>query len=459
MHQTAQAKSSKTFFLFPGKGPSDTHFIQEALDTCHTSGGGTVILEAGQYRSGTLRLPSHVHLHLKKGAVLSGSSNMDEYLRREGPPGARLLGSEGNTALIFAENADHIGLSGEGVLDGCGKLFFRKKTQAEIPDWVEEKRKFGTWVPGFESALTQRSRPKALILFSQCRHIKLEDLHVQDSPAWTIHLLGCSQASIRGITLRGALDGSNTDGIDLDSCNDVLVENCDIFTGDDAISLKSTNLWGIKAPSRRITVRNCRLRSTTHGFTIGTETQEDFEDIVLENSSIEQPGKFHTLTGIGLSSLDGGSIRRVRISKVTIDAAIAPLQIRLGNVGRGQTVPTSGTIEDVSLKNVTIRGAQGNNLIVGLPGHSLKNVRLENLSFELACPVDPSLMMSRVPELPTEFPCHRVWRCLPAYGLFCRNVETLLLSNIIFTKKVEDARPALWTEQITSLIKTNVTEQ
>lgn len=434
--------------LRPDATASHTSLIQKALNACSANGGGTVVLESGQYHSGTLVMRSHVTLHLEKGAILSATATMSEYLRREGPEGARLVASEGSTALIFAENAEHIALTGEGVLDGSGKLFFKRRKADEIPDWVDHRKKTGTWVPGFETNLTQKTRPRALILFSQCRHIRLELAHVQDSPAWTIHLLACTNAILRGIALRGALNGSNTDGIDLDSCSDVLIEDCDILTGDDAIALKSTNLWGLKAPTRRITIRGCRLRSTTHGFTIGTETQDDFEDIVLEDSTIERPGEYRTLTGIGLSIVDGAAIRGIRISNVTIDDAIAPLQIRLGNAGRGQKTPSPGTLEDITLENIMIRGAQGNNLIAGLSGHPLKNITLRNVSFELAAAIDPSGVLTKVPELDAEFPCHEIWRFLPAYGLFCRNVRGLDLSDVTFTKTVEDSRPAMLLEDI-----------
>ena len=429
------------------------------MDHCAAAGGGRVSLGPGQYYSGTIVLKSGVELHLEAGAILTGSANPDDYLRREGAPGARLMGGEGMTALLFAEGAERVSITGEGTLDGHGRAFFAKKNKEDVPEWIHQRKALGTWVPGFEAALLMPRRPRALILLVSCREVRIELAHVHDSPSWTIHLLACDHAVIRSVELRGSLQGANTDGIDLDACRDVLVEDCDIFTGDDAIALKNTNLWGLRRDSRNITVRRCRLRSTTHGFTVGTETQRDFEDVILEDCRIERPGEFRCITGLGLSILDGGALRRVRVTNLTIDDAVAPIQIRLGHVGRGQDVPTPGLLEDILLENITVRGSQGVNLICGLPGHPIRQIRLRHLSFELTEPLDSEEIIWNVPELDTEFPPSEVWRFLPVSAFFFRDIEGLELTAFQTIVPASDPRPALTFRCVRDFTGNDITAQ
>lgn len=436
--------------LSPTDAENQAPAIQEAIDTCAAAGGGRVVLAAGRYRSGTIMLRTGVTLHLEKEAVLVGSEDVNDYLPRSGNPGARLRGGENRTALIYAEHVERIGLTGEGVLDGNGGAYFIPKNKQDIPDWVEEKKAFGVWIPGFENGLRGDERPRALIFLVDCNDVRVELAHVCNSPAWTIHLLACTGAVLRGIKLRGALNGSNTDGIDIDACSDVLVEDCDIETGDDAVCLKNTDTWGLRRNSRNITVRRCRLCSTTHGFTIGTETQRDFEDIVFEDSTIGSAGGFRTLTGIGLSMIDGAAIRRIRISHVTVTDSVSPLQIRIANAGRGQEVPTPGSIEDVVLDQVTFRGASGNCLLAGLPGHPLKNIALRSVSLEFSGPADNAKILREVPELDTEFPLNEAWCYLPAFGFYCRHVEVLEFSDVSVKRTVEDPRPAVMLKDVIS---------
>ncbi len=435
---------SKDFFVGPGDGPGHTQTIQRALDACSAQRGGRVVLRAGQHGSGTIYLRSHVTLHLEKDAILLGSPNVAEYGTKAGNPGARIMMGIG-TGLVFAEGAEDIAITGEGTIDGNGRSFWKKAEN--IPEWVEEKRTLGTWIPGFDCG--SRERPRALVMLLDCRNVRMENVRIQNSPSWTVHLLACTHVTIRGITLRGAVNGSNTDGIDLDACSHVLVEDCDIATGDDAIALKNTNGWGLKRPSRHITVRRCRLCSTTHGFTIGTETQDDFEDIVLEDSEIGKSEEYRTLTGIGLSIVDGAAMRRVRISNVTIADAISPIQIRLANAGRGQVAPKPGIMEDITLEKISILRAHGNNMILGLPKHPLRRVALRDVKLEFTGLVDPQLLMAEVPHLDKEFPNTHAWRYLPAYGFFCRDIEGLELSNVTFSAPLEEKRPDLLLENVT----------
>lgn len=431
--------------------PSHTRAIQAAVDACAATGGGRVVLQAGTFRSGTIMLRSGVTLHLEKGAVLRGSTDIDDYHRPERPLNARLINGVA-AALVYAEGAHNIAITGEGTIDGSGAAFCSKRT--EKVDWIEEKRALGLWIPGFDNQ--SGPRPRALVQFAQCRGVRLTGVRLIDSPSWMVHLLACDDVRISRVVLRGLVGGSNTDGFDLDACCDVRIEDCDIETGDDAIALKNTGTWGLQRPSRDIVVRRCRLASTTHGFTIGTETQEDFEDITLADSTIEGAAGHRVLTGIGLDMVDGARLRRVTVSDVSITNAIAPVHVRLGNAGRGQARRVPGEIRDIVFGRLAIRRAFGNSLLAGLPGHPLRNVAWRHVSVEFADRIDAAHIVQPVPELDGEFPANFAWRHLPAWGLYARHLDGLELTDVSFATENAESRPAWLTEDVTDLVSRDV---
>lgn len=440
------SRETSDLFIEARPGKPQTRVIQDAIDACSASGGGRVVLRPGEHPAGTIHLKDGVTLHLETGAVLRGSRDIADYFVKTVADGARINNGVA-TALVFAEKACGIAITGEGAIDGEGESFWEPNPR--IPDWALCRKALGTWVPGFGTRT--RPRPRALVLLVDCEDVRIEGVTLRNSPAWTLHLLACSRATIRGMTLRGAVHGSNTDGVDVDACSDVLLEDCDIQTGDDALCLKNTGTWGLARPSRRIHARRCRLASTTHGFTIGTETRAGFEDIVLENSSIEQSGGWPVLTGIGLSMLDGASIDGVTVRDVTVSDSVAPIQLRLGNAGRGQSTPRPGSVRGLVLERIRIVRARGNSFILGLPGHPLRDVALRDVSIECDNLVAPALVMRELPEFDTEFPPHESWRFLPAHGLYCRHVEGLELSRVSVATDIAENRPALILSHVTGL--------
>ena len=448
MHDKKNRVANDDVVLSPGNDASQTRRIQEAVDACAARGGGRVVLQAGQYRAGTIILRNGVTLHLEQDAVLKASGNLADYHRRAYTGAVYGSDREGPqrtlpTAMIFAEGAERIGLTGKGTLDGNGEAFYRSRGPSDppAPAWVAEKKPLGTWIPAFNTMMLQPERPRDQILLVDCRQVRVENLTIRNSAQWTLHLLACTDVIVRGITLHTPVDCPNGDGIDLDGCSDALIEACDITTGDDAVCLKNTNMWGYARLSRNITVRNCRLRATAHAFCIGTETQADFENIVLDGLQI---GSYdgYGLTGIGLSMLEGHTLRGVRVSNIEMRGIMMPFYVRLGTECRGVTRP-AGAIEDVVFENVTASGVTGNSFMTGQPGHPLRNIRMRNVRIAFAGAIDPAMAMQDVPLLETEYADNRIWQFLPSYGLFCRLIEGLELTRVDFTTTPAEKRPAL----------------
>ena len=228
-----------------------TNLIQKAVDDCSASGGGTVTIPPGVFLTGTILLKNNVILHLENGAVLLGSAKIEDY-------------EPGN--LIRALEAENIGITGNGVIDGQGHMF-----------WIPTGKK--TFRPGIYTFAHNNPSPGILIHLEGCKNVIIENVTLKGSESWTLHLLGCDEVLVSGIKIRNPLHGPNTDGIDIHACSNVRISDCDIYTNDDAIVLKNRHPKYYGKACENITITNCILTTISNGFKIGTESISDFRNI------------------------------------------------------------------------------------------------------------------------------------------------------------------------------------
>ncbi len=395
-----------------GDGTSlDTTAIQKAIDTASGSGGGTVCLAGGTFLSGTIRLKDNVTLYIEAGAVLRGSRSIEDYPDFT-PQIAYLYRPRFTKSLIYAEGAENIAIGGRGTIDGQGEHFPAK--------------------PGDD-----KGRPY-LVRFSQCKKVRVRDVTFRNSARWLSHYLACDDVIIDGITIE-SLIRENRDGIDIDSCNGVVVSNCHIVTGDDAIVLKATAM----RPCRRVAITNCIVSSKASALKLGTESCGGFEDITITNCTIYDTG----YSGIALMTVDGGTLDRVSISNITMTNVRVPIFVRLGNRGRtlpGRPPPGPGALRNVVISNVQASGAgQIGCSITGIPGHDVENLTLQNVRIRFHGGGTRDDAARNVPEKESAYPSGRMFGRLPAWGLYCRHVRNLRLHNVDLALQQHDARPAV----------------
>ena len=109
-----------------------------------------------------------------------------------------------------------------------------------------------------------------------------------NAESWTLHLLGCFDVKVRDVVIRNPLHGPNNDGIDIQSCKNVSITGCDIYTSDDAIVLKNRHPDYCHIPCANIVVANCTLTSVCNALKIGTETIGSFRNITFCNCTVRQ---------------------------------------------------------------------------------------------------------------------------------------------------------------------------
>jgi len=390
----------------------DTQVIQNVIDSANVNGGGVVYFPPGKYLIKTLKLKENITLHIERGATILGSTELYEFDPELGAfkdSGGKKFG----TALIFAKDVHNIGIKGEGTINGQGyEKFYPKKE--------------GVYRP-------------SLIRFIRCRSVKVEDVTLLNSAAWVQHYVDCEDLTIQGITVR-SYSNKNNDGLDIESCRRVNIQNCTIDTEDDSIVLKALS----NKPCQDIVISDCIISGLKSAIKTGTESLGGFENIVITNCAI------YGTRGISLISVDGGDLNGITISNITMRDSYAVIVMRLGQRMRGYSVPESerptkpGKFKNIMINNIQALGVtESNDFISGIPGYFIENVTLTNIRVEYAGGGKKSDSFRVIPEIISEYPKAKMFGVLPSYGMFIRHAKNITLRDVQFTYLNNDLRSAL----------------
>ncbi len=411
----------------------DSPAINAAILACNKAGGGVVYCSPGSYLCGTVELKSNVTLFLEAGAVILGSTDVAQYTPKPGPDPKS---DAGQGHLIYARDVDNVGIVGTGKIDGQGRSFWvpsNRKPAPESARWSDARHL--DWKPN--------ARISPMVELVNCTNLRLESIELTGASGWTLRPINCTRVFIQGIVIRNPAIGPNTDGIDPTGCQDLVISDCVIDTGDDAICLKSENPYG-DAPrlSRNITVTNCIITSSTNGFKIGTATQGGFENITFSNSTIVSSDPdiaSRMVAGIAIEMVDGGWVDGIVISGIQVQDARSPILIRRGS--RSNPFPTAqARLRGVVMDGIHASGAILTSSITGIPGMDVEDVRLSNVHVDTVMPGQKEWLRASVPEVPAAYPQSRMFGWLPASGLYCRHVQGLSLRDVTFTAPAEEWR-------------------
>ena len=399
-----------------------TDALQRAIDDCSAAGGGRVVVPTGAYKTGTIVLKSNVNLHLEHGATLYGSRDLADYRRLK--PGYLSLRTQTETIqLIYADGAENVVIDGYGTIDGRGGSF--KKLS-----WNDE-------------GIT---RPH-LLRFIACSDVTVKDITLRNSGCWMQHYLACDRLRISDIKVFNR-NNYNNDALDLDGCHDVVVSGMIADSDDDAITLKSTS----PRLCEDIVITGCVVSSHCNAIKLGTETNGGFRNISISgivvkpsaDQSTQYFGRPRGISAISVEMVDGGVLENVSISDVMVEGTESPIFVRLANRARGyyegQRIDSVGSLRDVYISNVRVRGAGPTGCsVTGLPDHPVQNVKLSDITIEHAggcreVPPTPD-------EKPAEYPEATMWGLLPAKGFFIRHARGVELDNVTVRTTAPDARP------------------
>ena len=435
---------ARTFGATGDGKTKDTAAIQKAIDACAQSGGGIVYVAPGTYLTGTIVLKSNVNFHLESGATVLGSKDIADYKPLANDAGPKLTGDANAKHLIFARDAENLSITGNGHIDGQGPSF-----------WVPSGRKVPPPEDAWKDVATYDWKPlhraSPMVEIFNCKHVRVEDVTMQNAAGWTFRPIECDNLVIRALKIRNPVIGPNTDGIDLTCCRNVSISDCDIATGDDAICLKSEGPYGVMGLSRNITITNCVLTCCCNGLKFGTATHGGYENITFTNSVIHNddvPLNARVIGGIAIEMVDGGWVDGVVISNVTMQRVRTPIFIRLG-ARRKESNPSF--LRGVMIDNVHATGAILTSSITGIPGADVQDVALSNIRIETGEAGKQDWIDRKIPEQITSYPEARMFGRLSSYGFYCRHVIGLQMDNVQVTASVPDERPAMHFEDVKGL--------
>jgi polygalacturonase len=396
----------------------DTRALQAAIDSCART-GGTVRLRDGIFLTGMITLRSDVHLAIEATATLRGTQDDADYPDTDPRSDNSQLGSC-RKALVCAERASNVTIDGAGTIDGNGRK----------ADWMRP------WPESLE-----RTRPMAIYVV-QSNHVVIQDLTVKDAAMWAVVALETDDVEVKRLAVDTPL-GVTRDGIDLVDCHRGLVEDCTIFSGDDAICLKSGATRGLEDVTVR---RNHVLQSTVaNGLKLGTASRGGFHRVTFEDNVIENCDK----AAMAVESVDGAPITSITFRGITVHGAGTAVFVLLGHRS-GDAV---GSIDGVTFERIRADGMRHSwgsaisGTTRGGKTYPVRNVTFEDVHLTYAG--DQSSIPTDPPEYDGQYPDPNLWGTLPAAGLFLRHVQGLTLHASTVEVKGRDARSAIVERDVT----------
>lgn len=412
----------------------DTVAIQAAIDACHQEKGGTVLIPAGTFLSGTLELKSNVTLHLAAQGKLLGSPRREDYGAGKGvPPG------NGNIVFLYAVNAEQLSIEGKGTIDGNGAAFYNGKGD--------------NTGPGQHGVGGNFDRPH-LAIFYQCRRLTLRDAYCIASAYHCFRILQCQEVKIDGVRIYNRVN-KNNDGFHFNSCQYVHITNCDVQCQDDACALFGSNKF--------VTITNCSFSTRWSIFRFGGG---ESQNIAVSNCLIYDTYGCPIKISAGRASIENFTFSNIIMKNVT-----GPIGIGFsGTSSNPNASATSGTTRPF-VRNIVFNGIRATtvkqpvnhpdipfdvNVYEGeknscITLNAMGDYFLENISFTdvhvtyAGGGTAEQAAKRRVPKVAAEY--FGVWNEAPggppAYGLYARNVKGLTLHNVRLEYEDTELRPAV----------------
>jgi alpha-L-rhamnosidase len=351
----------------------DTKAIQAAIDEVDGHGGGTVIVPPGSYLTGALFLKPKVELMIEAGAVLLGSTNIADYP-------AMPTRIEGHTqvwrpAIINASGCDHLRITGSGTIQGGGQPYW-DAYRAAVKANPKTKN-------------LDVDRPRNMFI-EDSKDVLISGISLRDSGFWNIHLYRCMDVTVEGVDIRAGGHSPSTDGIDVDSCQDVTIRGCYISVNDDDIALKGTKGPLADKDTGSPAVEHIRVSDCTFGhgggiLTLGSEATH-VRDVIVENCKIEGTESNHVLT-IKLRPDTPQHYEDIHVRNIVDDAPgtlinLAPWTQYFDLDGHA---PPSQLVENVSISNVT-GSTTGFGRIDGPANSVVRDITLKDIDLKVTKP-------------------------------------------------------------------------
>jgi DNA sulfur modification protein DndE len=405
---------------------SNTDAIRGAVEACAAAGGGTVLIPQGLWLTGPVVLKSNVNLHVATGAVLQFTDRTEEYpMVKTNWEGLEAIRAQ---SPLYAADVENIAITGGGVIDGAGDAWRPvMKSKLPPPEWEHLVKSGGvlneganTWYPtaralkgslvkrpgvvaeGYDLAKAEEIREflrPNLLSIVRCKRVLLEGVTFQNSPAWCLHPLLTQHLTLRGLTVRNPWNAQNGDGVDIESCRNVLVDQCTFDVGDDGICIKSgRDEEGRKrgVPTEDVIVQHCTVFHGHGGFVIGSEMSGGARNIFVSDCNFlgtDVGLRFKTTRGRG-GVVENIYVDNIRMSGIGGAAILFdmyymakdPLAMFAGedkpSIAFEPVTEATPQFRDFYIRNVVCKGAETAIFVRGLPEMNIKSISLTDIAIQ-----------------------------------------------------------------------------
>ncbi|WP_207420843.1 glycoside hydrolase family 28 protein [Desertivirga brevis] len=350
----------------------NTKSIQSIIDKCSENGGGTLVVPQGVFLSGSLFLKPGVNLELKEGGVLKGSTDINDYVKLN----TRIEGhfEPWRAALINGDQVDHLRISGPGTLDGSGEPFY--------------KEFYGRRERDKKTTNLSVERPR-LMFIQNSKDIKISGVKYLNSGFWNLHIYRCKDALVENCSFIAPSGptpnrGPSSDGIDVDSSQDISIKGCYFSVGDDCIALKGSKgpfaMQDKDSPAvERVNISDCIYAAGGGIVTFGSEATV-VRDVVVKNCTTKGP----TVLRLKLRPDTPQQYENVSISNITMENGGVIFKVSPWTQYfdlKGQE-PPKALVRNVSISNV--RGT-GNSFgqVIGHERATIENITVKNVDVKL----------------------------------------------------------------------------
>jgi polygalacturonase len=461
----------------------DTSAVNAAIEAAAGAGGGTVYFPAGTYLCFSIRLKSYVDLYLAQGATILAAAS---------PLPGQTTGEMGGTydaaepqdsaiesfqdyghnhwhnSLLWGENLHDFGIFGPGLIYGKGLSFGAGpgrpvdggKSFTYPEDRLSHRPTRGDY-PMYQAE--QAGVGNKAIALKNCRNVLLRDFSILKGGHFGLLLTGVDNLTIDNLKI-----DTDRDGMDIDCCKNVHVNNCTVNSPwDDGICPKSSYALGYLKPTENVTIANCIV---TGFYELGTVLDGSYKRFAPEAKGVgrtgrikcgtESNGGFRNITiancvlegcnGLALESEDGALCEDIAFTNITCrDLINGPLFFRLGSRLRGPAGTTKvGTLKRIAVSNIVSSNQSGRlpNILSGIPGYPIEDIKIAD--FYAQHTGSGRMPSSPVPELENKYPDPGMFGDIPAHGFYLRHVHHLEMSHVEIAPLAPDSRAAFYLDEV-----------
>ncbi|MFD1257275.1 glycoside hydrolase family 28 protein [Mucilaginibacter terrae] len=423
----------------------DAPGINKAIEAAAANGGGTVLLPAGIYLSGSIHLKSNINLLIDQGATLVAAAYgsgavYDEPEATENDKYQDFGHSHWHNSLIWGENLENVSITGTGIIYGKGLARNSRKTD---------------------------KAPNKAISLKLCKNVLIRDITIFHG-GW----FGILATGVDNLTIDNIKEDTNRDGMDIDCCHYVNIANCKINTPlDDGICLKSSFALNMLRATENVTITNCIVSGYDEGTVLdgtykrtppsdkfdlgpfgrikfGTESNGGFKNIAISNCV------FDYCRGLAIESTDGALIEDVTVTNITMrDIVNSPIYVRIGSRMRAPEGTAIGQIKRILISNVVVYNAdpRQSSIISGVPGGYIDDISLHDIRIYTKGGGTREQSKREMPEVEKAYPEPERHGVTPAYGFYIRHAKNIDMHDIKLRATIDDMRPVFFIDEVSGV--------